>query len=85
MATQLKDLRDRVSEFEEATVAVVAEIDQTDSSRVGLQETLDSVRETLANVYGDSLTDDVNEYLELENDDQEADEIDGEVVEDDEA
>jgi hypothetical protein len=66
MATQLQEMRERVSEFEEATVNAVAEIDQSDGSRVGLQATLDSVRETLANAYGDTLTDDVNEHLGLE-------------------
>jgi hypothetical protein len=75
MATQLQETRERVSEFEEATVNVVAEIDQSDGSRVGLQATLDSVREMLANVYGDTLTDDVNEYLGIEGEvDQEEDE-----------
>jgi hypothetical protein len=78
MATQLQELRERVSDFEEATVNAVAEIDQSDSSRVGLQATLDSVRETLANVYGDTLTDDVNEYLgvegEVDEDEEEEDE-----------
>jgi hypothetical protein len=75
MATQLQEMRERVSEFEEAMVNVVAEIDQSDGSRVGLQATLDSVRETLANVYGDTLTDDVNEYLGIEGEvDQEDDE-----------
>jgi hypothetical protein len=63
MATQLQEVRERVSDFEEATVNAVAEIDQSDSSRIGLQATLDSVRETLANAYGESLTDDVNEFL----------------------
>jgi hypothetical protein len=66
MATQLAELRERVSDFEEATVNAVAEIDQSDGSRVGLQATLDSVRETLANVYGETLTEDVNEYLGIE-------------------
>jgi hypothetical protein len=66
MATQLQEVRERVSDFEEATVNAVAEIDQSDSSRVGLQATLDSVRETLANAYGESLTDDVNEFLGIE-------------------
>jgi hypothetical protein len=74
MATQLAELRERVSEFEEATVNAVAEIDQSDGSRVGLQTTLDSVREIFANAYGDTLTDDVNEYLGIE----------GEVDEDEE-
>ncbi len=75
MATQLAELRERVSEFEEATVNVVAEIDQSDGSRVGLQATLDSIRETLENVYGDTLTDDVNEYLGIETDDEQTEEF----------
>ena len=67
MANSINDgLRERVSELEEAIVEVVAEIDQTDSNRVALQETLDSVRETLGNAYGENLTDDVNEYLGIE-------------------
>jgi hypothetical protein len=74
MATQLQEMRERVSEFEEATVNAVAEIDQSDGSRVGLQTTLDSVRETLANVYGETLTDDVNEYLGIETVDNDLDE-----------
>jgi hypothetical protein len=74
MATQLAELRERVSDFEEATVNAVAEIDQSDSSRIGLQATLDSVRETLANAYGDTLTDDVNEYLGIEGEIDESEE-----------
>ncbi|MBX7172646.1 MAG: hypothetical protein K1X72_16880 [Pyrinomonadaceae bacterium] len=67
MANSINDgLRERVSELEEAIVEVVAEIDQTDSNRVALQETVDSVRETLGNAYGENLTDDVNEYLGIE-------------------
>ena len=67
MAKAINDeLRERISELEEAIVEVVAEIDQTDSNRVALQETVDSVRETLGNAYGENLTDDVNEYLGIE-------------------
>lgn len=51
-------LVERVSLFEDAVEAAVAEIDQTDGSRVGLQNTLDSVRETLADAYGEPLTGD---------------------------
>ncbi len=65
-ATAFQELNERISELEQSIVDVVAEIDQTDSNRVALQETLDSVRETLANAYGDTLTDDVNEYLGIE-------------------
>jgi hypothetical protein len=72
--TQLQSLKERISEFEEATVIAVAEIDQSDSSRVGLQGTLDTVRETLANVYGDTLTEDVNEYLGIETEEEEEEE-----------
>lgn len=80
MATQAKtsrvnDLSDKVMEFEEAIVSAVAEIDQTDGSRIGLQNTLDTVRETLAEAYGDTLTDDVNEFLDI-------DTVDGEIDED---
>jgi hypothetical protein len=76
MATQLQEMRERVSEFEEATVNAVAEIDQSDGSRVGLQATLDSVRETLANAYGDTLTEDVNEYLGIEGEVEQEDDDD---------
>lgn len=76
MATPLQEANERVSEFEQAVVEAIAEIDQTDSNRVALQETLDSVRETLANCYGDTLTDDVNEHLGIET-------IGGEIDDDD--
>ena len=76
MATQLQSLRERTSEFEEAIVEAVAEIDQTDGSRVGLQNTLDSVRETLANAYGETLTDDVNEFLGIDGEIDDDSEID---------
>lgn len=73
-ATAFKELHQRISELEESIVEVVAEIDQTDSNRVALQGTLDSVRETLGNVYGETLTDDVNEYLGIETVDSEIEE-----------
>lgn len=73
----VSDATERSSELEESIVLAVAEIDSTDSSRVGLQETLDSVREILGNAYGDTLTDDVNEFLGL-------DTVDGEDISDEE-
>lgn len=77
MATStIETLNNRIGEFEEAVVSAVAEIDQADGSRVALQETLDSVRETLADCYGDTLTEDVNEHLGIET-------VDGEIQEDD--
>lgn len=74
---EFKTLNDRANELEEAIVAAVVEIDQTDSSRVGLQETIDSVRGTLEDAYGDTLTEDVNESLGIET------VIDGEIEEED--
>lgn len=50
------DLVDRVSSYEDAIEDAVAEIDQTGVSRVALQKTLDSVRETLTNICGEPLT-----------------------------
>ena len=64
MTTQA--LHERIEEFEGSIVEAVAGIDQTDGSRIELQQTLDSVRETLANVYGDSLDDAVAEHLGIE-------------------
>lgn len=79
MTKQQRDLvreaNERSLELEEGIVSAVAEIDQSDGSRVGLQETLDSVREILGNAYGDTLTDDVNEFLGLET-------VDGEDISD---
>lgn len=74
--TALQEANERTTEFEQAVVEAIAEIDQTDSNRVALQETLDSVRETLANCYGDTLTDDVNEFLGIETVDSEIEEED---------
>ena len=74
----LNEATERSSEFEEAIVEAVAQIDQSDASRVGLQETLYSVREILENAYGDTLTDDVNEHLGLET-------VDGEIEDEDES
>lgn len=75
--TVIDNLNARIVELEESIVQAVAEIDQSDSSRVGLQQTLDSVRETLSDAYGETLTDDVNEHLGIETVDSDFDE-DGE-------
>ncbi len=77
MAQELRELRKRVSELEEAIVQVVAAIDETDGSRVNLQATLDSARDTFFNVYGEDLGSDVDEYLstvEVEDEEVEEDE-----------
>jgi hypothetical protein len=50
-------LVERVSIFENAVEAAIAEIDQTDGSRFELQKSLDSVRETIATAYGEPYAD----------------------------
>lgn len=63
---EFNDVSGKLTEFEEATVQAVAEIDECDGSRIGLQQTLDSVRETLANCYGENFPDALDEYLGIE-------------------
>lgn len=66
------------TQLKEAVVSAIATIDQADGSRIGLQDALDSARETLAEGYGsDDIENDVNEFLGIET-------IDGEIEEDDE-
>lgn len=77
MTQQTQALYERIEEFENAIVEAVAEIDQTDGSRIGLQQGMDSAREILANVYGEGIEDAVAEHLEL-------DAVDGEVEDDNE-
>ena len=48
---------ERASLLESAIEEAIAEIDQTGGSRIGLQKTLDTVRETLANTYGEPFSD----------------------------
>jgi hypothetical protein len=60
-------LVERISSFEDAVETVIAEIDQTDTSRLALQETLDSIRETLATAYGEPFTNNADEEEISEN------------------
>jgi hypothetical protein len=62
-----QELVKRVASFEDAVEAAIAEIDQTDGSRFELQETLDSVRGTLATAYGEPFTNDTDEEETVEN------------------
>ncbi len=56
-------LVERISSFEDAVETVIAEIDQTDGSRLGLQESLDSIRETLAAAYGEPFINNADEEI----------------------
>lgn len=55
------DLVNRVCLFEDVIEEAVAEIDQTGTSRIELQRTLDSVRETLTNARVEPLAEDAGE------------------------
>ncbi len=76
MATQIlkADLEEKVTEYENLMVEVVGEIDDTDDNRIEMRQCLEDIRNKIENVYGDSLTDDVNEYLGIENDEDDLDE-----------
>jgi hypothetical protein len=58
-----QNLVQRMSDLEDALSESIAEIDQTSGSRNELQETLDSIRGTLATAYGEPFTNDVNEDI----------------------
>jgi hypothetical protein len=59
----------RTIELEEGILNVVELLDQCDGSRSNLQLTLDEVRDTLVNSYGDEFQDDYDEMLGLEAED----------------
>ena len=53
---------DRVIELEEGIAQAVATLDESDATRIGLQEAFDSVREILAETYGVGFEKAVAEY-----------------------
>ena len=63
----VKELQETIDRLENGIIEAVAEIDQSDGSRVGLQESMDSARASLETAYGENLTHDVNEFLGIEN------------------
>jgi hypothetical protein len=77
----------RVLDLEEGLLNSVELLDSCDGSRLNLVNTLDEVRETLVNAYGDSFQEDYDEMIGIEaepaDDDEEADE-DEEFEEDEE-
>ncbi|MGI8668475.1 MAG: hypothetical protein ACR2J3_01360 [Aridibacter sp.] len=75
MATQIlkADLEEKCNEYETLMVEVVGEIDDTDDNRIEMRQCLEDIRNKIENVYGDSLTDDVNEYLGIETEDDSED------------
>jgi hypothetical protein len=64
----------RVIELEEGIAQAVAVLDETDASRIGLQEAIDSARETLADAYGTGFENGVKEYLSDGGDDDDSEE-----------
>ncbi|MGI8668706.1 MAG: hypothetical protein ACR2J3_02535 [Aridibacter sp.] len=64
----------RVIQLEEGIAQAVAALDETDASRIGLQEALDVARETLADAYGTGFENAVKEYLSDGEDDEDSEE-----------
>jgi hypothetical protein len=67
----------RTIELEEGILNSVELLDNCEGSRVQLQSTLDEVRETLVNCYGDTFQDEYNEMLGIGNDPDEVEEDNG--------
>jgi hypothetical protein len=65
----------RVVELEEGILNSVELLDNCDGSRSNLVITLDEVRETLVNSYGDDFQVEYNEMLGIETDDDETEEF----------
>ncbi len=65
----------RVVELEEGILNSVELLDNCDGSRSNLVITLDEVRETLVNSYGDDFQEEYNEMLGIETDDEETEEF----------
>jgi hypothetical protein len=70
----------RVIELEGGIAQAVATLDETDASRIGLQEAIDSARETLAEAFGTGFENAVEECLSDE-DDLDGDGLDDETGE----
>jgi hypothetical protein len=68
----------RVLNFEEGVLKAVELLDNCDGSRLDLVNTLDEVRETLVDSYGDSFQDDYDELLGVDENSDETEEIDEE-------
>ncbi len=68
----------RVLNFEEGVLKAVELLDNCDGSRLELVNTLDEVRETLVDSYGDSFQDDYDELLGIDENSDEIEEIDEE-------
>lgn len=67
----------RQLELEEGILNAVDSLDNCDGSRVNLVSTLDVVRETLVNAYGDSFQEDYDEMFGVDSDEtDESDEFD---------
>ncbi len=53
-----------------AVCEAVAVLDEADGSRTGMQEAIDSARETLSDAYGANFDEDVSEYYSSSDDEE---------------
>ena len=56
------------TELRESIVEAVSILDESDGSRTGMTQAFDDARSVLQTVYGDSLDEDVQEFLENQED-----------------
>jgi hypothetical protein len=68
-----KEKTERELELEDAIVRAVADLDESDGSRVGTSEAIDSAREILSDAYGVGFEDAVSECLSEVSDEDEDD------------
>jgi hypothetical protein len=67
-----------VTELRESIVEAVSLLDESDGSRTGMTQAIDDARSVLQTVYGDSLDEDVREFLGVGNDLSEDEDFDEE-------
>jgi hypothetical protein len=53
-----------IHDYREAIVEAVAELDRCDGSRIGQSEAIDSARTVLQTAYGDTLDQDVQNFID---------------------
>lgn len=71
-----KEKTEREIELEDAIAQAVANLDESDGSRVGTSEAIDSAREILSDAYGVGFEDAVSEYLSDDSEDGETEDED---------
>jgi len=64
------------ADLRESIVEAVSILDESDGSRIGMTQAIDDARSVFQTVYGDSLDEDVQEFLVNQDDDTDLDDSD---------